>query len=329
MCIWVPKSHLPKTKAECQKISSFPQREGFPEENNGRIRSLATNEGLEAPGGSRQSPRPLGHPRPPPLSQSSGHRGRHRPSSTSCHPAPIVPVPTQSAWACNVEERQKELTGRHPAQPAPWAPPPALLSPSCPPVFLVSRVPAAMASERSSGHRLRVFCDPAGSATGLCTRGWGGGATRSAGRQTALGTARDAPGRRDSHTAVGEGQAVRVAGQALLFTVVGAGGRGESVAGADVVRVDRLPPGPTPVDREQTSAAENTTWCSPISRESPRRPVPEPHAQALPKTQHRGLGSPSCLWPLLLPHQPLQPRASSRSFLRAYTRTQASTQAAI
>lgn len=176
MCIWVPKSHLPKTKAECQKISSFPQREGFPEENNGRIRSLATNEGLEAPGGSRQSPRPLGHPRPPPLSQSSGHRGRHRPSSTSCRPAPIVPVPTQSAWACNVEERQKELTGRHPAQPAPWAPPPALLSPSCPPVFLVSRVPAAMASERSSGHRLRVFCDPAGSATGLCTRGWGGGA---------------------------------------------------------------------------------------------------------------------------------------------------------
>lgn len=91
----------------------------------------------------------------------------------------------------------------------------------------------------------------------VCAPEVGVGATCSVGRQTALGTARDVPGRRDSHAAVGEGQAVRVAGQALLLTVVGTGGRGKSVARADVVRVDRLPPGPAPVEREQTSAAEN------------------------------------------------------------------------
>lgn len=70
-----------------------------------------------------------------------------------------------------------------------------------------------------------------------------------------LGMAQDALRGGDSHAAVGEGQAVRVAGQALLLAVVGTGGRGEGVAGADIVGVDRLPPGPAPVKREQTSAA--------------------------------------------------------------------------
>lgn len=52
------------------------------------------------------------------------------------------------------------------------------------------------------------------------------------------------------HTAVGEGQAVSVAGQALLLAVIGAGGRGESIARVDVVGVDGLPPRSTPANKE-------------------------------------------------------------------------------
>lgn len=52
------------------------------------------------------------------------------------------------------------------------------------------------------------------------------------------------------HTAVSEGQAVSIAGQALLLAVIGAGGRGEGVAGVDVVGVDRLPPRSTPANKE-------------------------------------------------------------------------------
>lgn len=63
------------------------------------------------------------------------------------------------------------------------------------------------------------------------------------------------PGRGHLHAAVGEGQAVRVAGQALLLTVIGAGGRGEGVAGVDVVGIDRLPPGSIPANKQSASAA--------------------------------------------------------------------------
>lgn len=43
------------------------------------------------------------------------------------------------------------------------------------------------------------------------------------------------------HTAVCEGNGVGVAGQTLLLTVVGAGGRSHSITAVDVVRVDGLP----------------------------------------------------------------------------------------
>lgn len=45
------------------------------------------------------------------------------------------------------------------------------------------------------------------------------------------------------HAAVGEGHGVRVAGHALLFAVVGAGGRSHGVTRVDIVRVDGLPAG--------------------------------------------------------------------------------------
>lgn len=68
---------------------------------------------------------------------------RHQLPSGSCRPSSRA----ESARARGVEQRQRELTEGDPAQPAPWAPPPALLSPRPPPlVFLVSTVPAALAS---------------------------------------------------------------------------------------------------------------------------------------------------------------------------------------
>ena len=63
------------------------------------------------------------------------------------------------------------------------------------------------------------------------------------------------PGRGDLHTAVSEGQAVCITGEALLLTVVGAGGWSEGVARVDVVGVDRLPPGSISANKERTSAA--------------------------------------------------------------------------
>lgn len=63
------------------------------------------------------------------------------------------------------------------------------------------------------------------------------------------------PGRGDLHTAVSEGQAVRVAGEALLLTVIGAGGWSEGIARVDIVGVDRLPPGSISAKKEGTSTA--------------------------------------------------------------------------
>lgn len=66
--------------------------------------------------------------------------------------------------------------------------------------------------------------------------------------------ARLSPGRWHLHAAVGEGQAVCITGQALLLTVIGTGGWGESIARVDIVGVDRLPPGSIPVKKEGTLA---------------------------------------------------------------------------
>lgn len=104
-----------------------------------------------------------------------------------------------------------------------------------------------------------------------------------------------------SHAAVGEGQAVSVAGQALLLTVVGAGGRGESVARADIVGVDGLPPGPTPVNREQRSAvAQQHVALTPFP-ESPGRPGSGTAHANPPEETAQGGRCPSCLRPLLFP----------------------------
>lgn len=63
------------------------------------------------------------------------------------------------------------------------------------------------------------------------------------------------PGGGDLHTAVSEGQAVRVAGEALLLTVIGAGGWSEGIARVDIVGVDRLPPGSVSAKKEGMSTA--------------------------------------------------------------------------
>ena len=99
----------------------------------------------------------------------------------------------------------------------------------------------ASATETRAGHRQAA---PAASPGGKPPRLWAVGGSP--------GTAPTEWGRggRDLHTAVSEGQAVGIAGQALLLAVIGAGGRGKGVAGVDVVGVDGLPPRSTPANKE-------------------------------------------------------------------------------
>ena len=58
------------------------------------------------------------------------------------------------------------------------------------------------------------------------------------------------------HTAVGEGNCVCVAGHTLLLTVVGTGGRSQSVTTVDIARVDGLPTGRMPAEIKTTNTAD-------------------------------------------------------------------------
>lgn len=271
MCVWVPKSHLSKQRRVSEN-RYFPNQE-----DDGRVRCTVIPGGHEAPGGSGWFPRPLGTCGP----ALSLHRTGRTSALSSCLPMSYAEYVTGTKFQTTERHgargtcAQQGLAGGRPTRPA--RPPICTVSPlTAPPVPRCQQPwPQRQAAAASSGS-LMMQPGYAGGGAGGTRRGGHGPRPRG-----------------DSHAAVGEGQAVGITGQALLLTVIGAGGRGEGVAGADVVGMHRLPPGPAPAKRNTRQwRLKAEPWSPPITAHT-RYLRGLPGRRATPQSAgHSACGSP-------------------------------------